>query len=55
MFSDLWWFAFFGMVNLFVWSSVLMFSGLFYLDYRYNRAEGEKFRHYFADALKGIN
>lgn len=53
--NELFWFAFFGMVNFFVWTSVAMFFGLIYIDYRYNREKGEKFLHYFGDMLKGLN
>ena len=53
--NELFWFAFFGMVNFFVWTSVFMLLGLIYVDYRYNRDKGEKFLHYFGDLLRGWN
>jgi len=55
MFSELWWLAFFGAINVFVWGSVFMFFTLIYLDYRYNREKGEKFLHYFGELLRGTN
>jgi hypothetical protein len=57
MFSDLWWFAFFGMVNFFVWSNALLLFGLLYLDYRLNRDDSgdRKFVHHIGGLLKGDN
>lgn len=57
MFSELWWFAFFGVVNVFVWANFFLFAGLLYLDYRLNGGKREfvKLRYYFADLLKGLN
>jgi hypothetical protein len=56
MFSELWWFAFFGVVNVFVWANVFLFAGLFYLDYRFNGGKKEfgKFRYYFVESLRGL-
>jgi hypothetical protein len=56
MFSQLWWFAFFGVVNVIVWSNIFLFAGLFYLDYRFNGGKKEfgKFRIYFAESVRGF-